>query len=130
MKLLAAGYQVFTATDGSEAIAAVGEHQPDFILLDFNFPPDVSHGGLPGWDGLRLLNWLRSLKGAERARFIMITSEDPAGLEHHPLAAPVAAFFQKPINHQQLLATIAAELGASPVRRSRQKLKDEVDEGH
>ena len=41
LKLQGAGYQVITALDGSEAVAAARKETPDLILLDISFPPDV-----------------------------------------------------------------------------------------
>lgn len=32
------GYQVFEATDGRQAIAAVQEHHPDLVLMDLSMP--------------------------------------------------------------------------------------------
>jgi CheY-like chemotaxis protein len=114
MKLQAAGYQVLNATDGSEAIALLKQHTPDIILLDFIFPPDDALGGISSWDGLRLMHWMRTLKGAEHARFIIITGEDATSLRRKPLALGAAAIFQKPIDHKQLLETIAQELNPRP----------------
>ena len=72
-KLEAAGYEVITAADASEAIAAIGHHSPEVILLDINLPAEPPYGGGPRWDGLQLMSWLRTLRGAQRARFIIIT---------------------------------------------------------
>src|SRR5882672_5079893 len=58
MKLRAQGYDVMTAEDGSAALAAIRRLQPDLILLDINFPPDVANGGGIGWDGFLILRWL------------------------------------------------------------------------
>jgi len=49
LKLQGAGFQIITALDGSEAVAAARKETPDLILLDINFPPAVgrfSHHGL------------------------------------------------------------------------------------
>ena len=78
-KLTRAGYRVLTATDGPAAITIVRVHRPDLILLDFNFPPDVSHGGVPSWDGLDILYWLRNLKGAEHTRFMLKKDDTSKG---------------------------------------------------
>src|SRR5262245_30652927 len=49
-KLKAAGYEVLTAEDGGSAIRQARQLLPHLILLDLNFPPDVSHGGGIPWD--------------------------------------------------------------------------------
>src|SRR5689334_12871467 len=59
IKLKAAGYQVFTAVDGSEAVSTVRRERPHLILLDIGFPPDVGHGGGVAWDGFLIMTWLR-----------------------------------------------------------------------
>src|SRR6267142_1548484 len=71
-KLKAAGYQVLTAEDGGSAIRQVRQLQPDLILLDLNFPPDVGHGGGIPWDGLLILTWLRN-NGMHKIPVIVIT---------------------------------------------------------
>jgi CheY-like chemotaxis protein len=110
MKLRAAGYDVRTVADCSEAIAAVGEYKPKLILLDVNFPPEGLNGGTTAWDGFKLMAWLQNLKSAERIRFIIISSDNPETLERHRLARLAAAFFQKPLNYDCLLEAIAGEL--------------------
>src|SRR5258708_5695710 len=56
-KLKVRGYDVIIAEDGSAAATAVGRLKPDLILMDVNFPPDVSGGGL-AWDGFLIVRWL------------------------------------------------------------------------
>jgi DNA-binding response OmpR family regulator len=54
VKLKSAGFQVFTATDGSEAVAQVRKEKPDLILLDLGFPPDLGrfpHHGMAAAGG-------------------------------------------------------------------------------
>ena len=63
MKLQSAGYQVFTALDGSEGVAAVRKEKPDLVLLDITFPPDVS--GM-SWDGFRIMDWLHRVDETKR----------------------------------------------------------------
>jgi CheY-like chemotaxis protein len=108
--LTKAGYEVLTKTDPTEAIAIFRDHQLDAILLDIHFPPDVAFGGGAGWDGLQLMQWLRRLKNSARTCFVIITCDDVASLKQSKDELPAAAFFQKPIDHQELLATLAREL--------------------
>ena len=114
-KLNAAGYAVSTAVDGSEAINAVGCAKPDLILLDLDFPPDVANGGKPGWDGFRLMAWLRGLRNTQGTRFIIITGScDPAEAERRALASGAAGFFSKPIDFRALMALVDSELFPKP----------------
>jgi len=108
LKLQGAGYQVFTALDGSEAVACVRKDPPDLILLDLSFPPDV--GGVP-WDGFRIMEWFHRLDTMKKIPIIVITgSEDPKSKERATGAGAVA-FFQKPLEHDHLLKVIRATLG-------------------
>jgi CheY-like chemotaxis protein len=114
-KLSAAGYAVSTAVDGSEAINVVGCAKPDLIILDLDFPPDVANGGKPGWDGFRLMTWLRGLRNTQGTRFIIITGScDPAEAERRALASGAAGFFSKPINFPALTKLIDVELFPKP----------------
>src|SRR5580658_10269310 len=70
LKLQGAGYQVITALDGSEAVAAARRDTPDLILLDISFPPDV--GGVE-WDGFRIMEWFYRLETAKKVPVIIIT---------------------------------------------------------
>ena len=112
LKLQAAGYQVITAEDGSEAVAAARKENPDLILLDISFPPDV---GSVQWDGFRIMEWFHRLDTVRKIPIIVITgSEDPKARERATSNGAVA-FFLKPIEHESLLKVIRATLGdASP----------------
>ena len=70
MKLQSAGYQVFTALDGSEGVAAVRKIKPDLVLLDISFPPDVS--GM-SWDGFRIMDWLHRVDETKKIPIIVIS---------------------------------------------------------
>ena len=108
LKLQGAGYQVITVMDGSEAVALARKENPDLILLDVSFPPDV--GGVP-WDGFRIMEWFHRLDTAKKIPVIIITgSEDPRSKERATSEGAVA-FFQKPIEHDYLLKVVRATLG-------------------
>ena len=115
-KLQAAGYGVAVATDGPSAIGAISEEKPDLVLLDLDFPPDVAHGGMPAWDGFRLMFWLRSMSNIEASRFIIITSSDSLEFEKRALAAGAVGFFRKPLEYDRLLAVIENELNKGAAR--------------
>jgi CheY-like chemotaxis protein len=110
LKLQGAGYQVFTALDGAEAVAAARRENPDLILLDIGFPPAVD--GVP-WDGFRVMDWFHRLDSARKIPIIIITgSEDPKYKERAASSGAVA-FFHKPIDHDDLLKVIRSVLGDS-----------------
>ena len=113
MKLNGSGYEVLTAADGASAVSTVRRDHPDLVLLDITFPPDVAHGGGVAWDGFLIMNWLRRIDEAKNTPVIIITGGDPAQYKDRSMAAGAVAFFQKPINTDELLETIRQIIGES-----------------
>jgi two-component system response regulator (stage 0 sporulation protein F) len=109
-KLRMNGYTVTTAMEGSEAVSTVRRERPDAILLDINFPPDVAHGGGVAWDGFLIMSWLRRMDEAVNTPVIIITGADQETRDRC-LKAGVAGYFQKPINHDELLAVLERLIG-------------------
>jgi CheY-like chemotaxis protein len=108
--LRAKGYQVLTAEDGASTISMVRREKPDLILLDLNFPPDVAHGGTVNWNGFRIMEWLRRMDEAKGVPIIITTGEDPAKNKERCRAPEVAGYFRKPVDHEELLASIRRAL--------------------
>ena len=107
LKLQGCGYQVITALDGSEAVAAARKETPDLILLDINFPPEVD--GVP-WDGFRIMDWFQRLDPAKKIPIIIITGTEDVKLKERATSGGAVAFFHKPINHDDLLKVISTTL--------------------
>jgi CheY-like chemotaxis protein len=106
MKLTSAGYKVLAALDGSEAVGAVRKQKPDLILLDISFPPDVAHGGGVTWDGFRIIEWLRRIDEAKDIPIVVITGAEDPKYKERSFATGAVAFFQKPIDNDELLDVI------------------------
>ncbi len=113
LKFSSLGFQVFNAEDGAAAVSCARHEKPDVIVLDINFPPDVGSSGLQ-WDGFNIMQWLQRFKEVADIPVIIITSGDPEKLKNRALAAGAVAFFQKPINHEELLVSIRRTLRAKP----------------
>jgi two-component system cell cycle response regulator len=109
-KLQKAGYDVLPAMDGSEAVSAARKEKPDLILLDISFPPDVAHGGGVPWDGFLIIDWLHRIDEAKTIPIIVISGGDPAKYEERSYKAGAVAYFRKPVDNEQLLATIQKTL--------------------
>jgi len=109
LKMKSAGYEVVTALDGTEAVAAVRKHRPDLIVLDISFPPDI--GGVP-WDGFRIIEWLRRVDESTKIPIIVITGGAGSQDKERSLAMGAVGFLQKPLDHDELLKLIRATLGA------------------
>lgn len=110
MKLGFAGYEVLTALDGSAAVSTARKEKPDLIVLDISFPPDVAHGGGVPWDGFLIIEWLHRMDEAKNTPIIVISGCDPAKYKERALAAGAVAYFRKPINNEELIATIHSTL--------------------
>jgi len=110
MKLEPAGYQVITAVDGTEAIASARKEKPDLILLDVNFPNDIGMS----WDGFQVIAWLQRVDDAKGTPVIVISGGEAAKYQARALQAGAVAYFQKPVNNDELLALIKQKLAASP----------------
>lgn len=114
IKLKSRGYEVRTAMDGSTAVSCVRRERPDLIILDIDFPPDVAHGGGILWDGFLILDWLRRLDEARETPIIFITSHQDAQFRQRALSVGAVAFFQKPIDQDELLNVVRETVGEPP----------------
>jgi two-component system, OmpR family, KDP operon response regulator KdpE len=102
MKLDAAGYDVISAGDGTEAISATRKERPDLILLDINFPEDVGIS----WDGFKVIAWLERIDEAKGTPIIVISGGDAAKFKDRSLQAGAIAYFQKPVDNDKLVEAI------------------------
>jgi twitching motility two-component system response regulator PilH len=108
LKLQGAGYQVITAMDGAEAVAAARKENPDLILLDISFPPDVTS---VQWDGFRIMEWFHRLDAAKRIPVIIITGSEDLKTKERANSSGAVAYLIKPLEHDQLLKVVRATLG-------------------
>ncbi len=106
-------FDVVTALDGSEAVGAVRREKPDVIVLDLSFPPSF---GNVEWDGFRIMQWLKRIEEAKNVPFIIITGGEAAKYKTRALQEGAAAFLQKPVDNDELLATIQKLLPAAQPR--------------
>ena len=113
MKLQSVGYQVFTALDGSEGVAAVRREKPDLVLLDITFPPDVS--GV-SWDGFRIMDWLHRVDETNKIPIIIISGVVEEKNKQRATASGAVAFFPKPVNFDEMIKVIRATLSADAAR--------------
>ncbi len=107
MKLQSAGYQVFTALDGSEGVALVRKEKPDLVLLDITFPPDV--GGV-SWDGFRIMDWLHRVDETKKIPIIIISGVVEEKNKQRATDSGAMAFFPKPVNFDEMLKVIRTTL--------------------
>ena len=108
--LQSSGYEVVTATDGAAVVSIVDREIPDLILLDILFPPDAMDVGMH-WDGFAIMRWLRNMSEAKDVPIIIISGTEAVKYEPQSLAAGARAFLPKPLDMDELIATIRATLG-------------------
>ena len=118
-RLAANGYDIVTATDGEEALAAVRETQPDLILLDVM---------MPKMDGFEVCRRLRADASLPFIPIIMVTAKtDPkdvvAGLE-----AGGDEYLTKPVDQPALVARAKSMLRIKNLHDTVEALAAERDE--
>lgn len=97
IRLQANGYAVVTSQDSITAVSTARSVNPDLIILDL---------GLPGGDGLVFLSRLRTMMQLALIPVIVLTARG-ADSEEKALEAGARAYFQKPADHDALLAKVA-----------------------
>ncbi len=101
LRLRANNCEIITASDGYSVMAAAQKERPDLIILDL---------GLPAGDGFVVLERLQSSDTLSAIPVIVLTARDPHGNEERALKAGAAAFFQKPVDNDELLNVIRVSL--------------------
>jgi len=96
--LSAEGYDVRTAMDAEEALAAVREFRPRLILMDIQ---------LPGMDGLTLTRKLKADPQTRDSIVVAVTAYAMKGDEARALAAGCDGYIAKPIDTRTLPQTLA-----------------------
>ncbi|MFT4231621.1 MAG: response regulator transcription factor [Leucobacter sp.] len=94
--LSAKGYEVVTASDGAEAIAAAAEHRPDLLLLDL---------GMPRFDGVEVIQGIR---GWSEAPILVVSGRAGSDDKVEALDAGADDYVTKPFSVEELLARIRA----------------------
>jgi len=100
-RLRANGFDTAFAEDGVGAMNVAVQEKPDLILLDI---------GLPGGDGFVILSRLRANTKLACIPVIVVTARDPEDNEKRALEGGATAFFQKPVDNQELLSAISSSL--------------------
>ncbi len=94
--LTAKGYEVTTATDGAEAIAAAVDHRPDIFLIDL---------GMPRLDGIQVI---QAIRGWSQAPILVVSGRAGAADKVEALDAGADDYITKPFAVEELLARIRA----------------------
>src|SRR5258708_23477002 len=96
-KLAVEYFDVVTASNGAEAIAAATENPPDIVLLDIM---------MPGMDGFEVCRRLKTDARTAHVPIIMVTALSDAEDRVRGLDAGADDFLTKPVNDLALYARI------------------------
>lgn len=100
-RLQQAGYQVFSAVNGAEAIALAHAARPDLIVMDL---------GLPLITGLEATQWIRATPDTCTIPIVALTAFATADDRAKCLAVGCDEYETKPVAFERLLAKIEALL--------------------
>ncbi|MDO9153636.1 MAG: response regulator [Paludibacter sp.] len=97
VEILHTDYAITEAIDGVEALAKIQKSLPDIILSDLM---------MPGMNGTKLCNNLKSSPEAASIPFVMLTAKDTLDSKIEGLNAGADAYLGKPINLSLLKTTL------------------------
>jgi adenylate cyclase len=100
-RLAAHGYELVTAADGEEALAAAREHLPDLILLDVM---------MPKLDGVEVCRRLRADASMPFIPIILVTARSDPKDVVAALEAGGDEYLTKPVDHASLVARVKSML--------------------
>lgn len=101
-RLERAGYEVLTAGDGEQALAAAREHRPALAVLDVMMPK------LTGYDVVKAM---RAEEGTSRIPVILLTARVQEADVSRGFEAGADDYIRKPFSPQELRARVEAILG-------------------
>ena len=91
------GYQIIEAKDGFDALAKLEKEVPDIIILDLI---------MPGIDGYKVVDLLKSNKRFKNLPIIMVTSKDSLMDKMKGKMSPTDAYITKPFKEGELLKKV------------------------
>jgi CheY-like chemotaxis protein len=103
-RLKANHYHTVFAADALQAISVALKERPDAILLDL---------GLPGGNGLMVLQRLKANTSLSCIPVIIVTAEDPLVAEAGTIEAGAVAFLQKPVDQDKLMTAVQQAVGTT-----------------
>jgi sigma-B regulation protein RsbU (phosphoserine phosphatase) len=104
LTLLSEGFDVVSATNGAEALAAAAREIPDLVLLDVS---------MPDLDGFEVMQALRDDPATARIPVIMLTARAQISDKLRGLSSGADDYITKPFEPADVVARVTAALGAS-----------------
>jgi len=100
--LTKSGYTVDVASNGAEALAALGANKLDLILCDIN---------MPVMDGLEFVREAAKVESAKGIPIVMITTEGSESHVVQALSAGARGYIRKPFTSDQVKEHVLPVLG-------------------
>ena len=95
------GFDVVVATDAVTAISTAVKQRPDVVIMD---------SGLPGGDGITVMQRLHSLPQLAGVPVLMVSGRDPERNREGALSAGAVAYFAKPVTPEVLSGAVTEAL--------------------
>ncbi|MCX5656661.1 MAG: response regulator [Candidatus Omnitrophica bacterium] len=96
-RLMAAGYDVFTAEDGLAGLAMAKNEKPDLIILDIM---------MPKMDGYTALRELRKNADTEKIPVLMLSVKEKSKMEDMLYFQNISDYMEKPFDSYELLEKV------------------------
>lgn len=103
-KLKAAGFEVVTASDGEEGLAAAEESRPNVIITDLQ---------MPFMSGAELAEALRADEQLREIPVVLLTARGYVLPEEEQQASNIKRFLSKPFSVHQILEVVEELLGGT-----------------
>jgi two-component system alkaline phosphatase synthesis response regulator PhoP len=103
-ELLDEGVELYTASDGDEALAAIEAQSPDLVFLDVM---------MPRRNGLEVARAVREELGKADTHIVLLTAKGQAVDREAGLAAGANRYLTKPFDPDELLAIAHEVLGTA-----------------
>jgi len=97
MKLTNAGFEVFTAEDGEEALELCNAEMPDLLITDYQ---------MPYMSGLELCKAIRANEQTRHIPAMMLTARGFDIGQDDMIAAGIAAVLAKPFSPREVLSKV------------------------
>jgi two-component system cell cycle response regulator DivK len=102
LQLLEDDYDVATARDGLEGLAAIARTRPHLVLMDLS---------MPNLDGEATLRRIRSDPAIAKTRVVALTAHAIKGRREQALTLGFDGFLTKPVDEDALIALVTRMLG-------------------
>ena len=103
-ELLDEGVELYTASDGDDALAAIDAQRPELVFLDVMMPKR---------NGLDVCRAVRGELGLADTYIVLLTAKGQATDREEGLAAGANRYLTKPFDPDELLALARSVLGAA-----------------